>query len=409
MAAAITAGAAVPASAAPHTAWVGTWAASPQQPSAVLSGPTDPSVVGFANQTVREIVHISIGGSAIRLRLSNTFSGRAVTIGDATAAAQGSGAALAGQSARVTFDGRRGVVLPAGGSVLSDLVPLHVSPLENVTVSLFFPTATGPTTDHSLAEQLNYVSTPGDHVSDPTAQPFTQNTFSWYYLSGVDVRPLPDTQRAVVTFGDSITDGFQSTAGTNSRWPDVLARRLIAAHRPTGVLNEGISGNRVLNPSVCFGISALSRLNADVLDQARQADAHTVVLLEGINDLGFPTQPNSGCTAPNTFVTAQQVINGYRQIIAAAHQHDMRIIGATLTPAGGSFYSTPTVESERQTINSWIRNSHAFNGVIDFDKAVRDPANPARLLPADDSGDHLHPNDAGYATMANAINLALLD
>jgi lysophospholipase L1-like esterase len=394
-------------SAAPGSAdWTGTWAASPQQARpASLTGPGDPTVTGFDNQTVREIVHTSIGGAALRIHLSNAFSGQELTVGTVTAGAEGTGAGLTAPPVTVTFHGRHSVRIPAGGSAVSDTVRLRVSPLENLAVSIYLPGITGPTTNHDLAEQVNYVSTAGDRAGDPGGQAFSQQAFSWFYLSGVDVRPLKATAGAVVAFGDSITDGYQSTASANRRWPDDLAARLESAAHPMGVLNEGISGNRVLGDSVCFGTSALSRMDADVLDQA---GARTVILLEGINDIGFPTQANAGCTAPNTAVTAQQIVAGYQQIIARAHAHGLRVIGATLTPIEDSGYWSASTEQERLAVNAWIRHSRAFDGVIDFDKAVRDPADPHRLLPAYDSGDHLHPNDAGYQAMAGAISLASL-
>ena len=386
--------------------WTGTWAASPQQARpAGLTGSGDPTVTGFSDQTIREIVHVSIGGSALRLHLSDAFSQHPLQVGEVTVAAEGSGAALAGPAALATFHGRRQVTIPAGGSVASDALRLPVRPLENLAVSIYLPGVTGPTTNHDLANQVNYVSAPGNHAAETGGQSFSGQAYSWFYLSGVDVRPQPAAVGAVVVLGDSITDGYQSTVGANDRWPDVLAARLEQSARPMGVLNEGISGNRVLGGSSCFGASALSRLAVDVLEQA---GARTVIMLEGINDIGFPTQPDAGCTAPNTTVTAQQIIVGYQQIIARAHARGLRILAGTLTPIQGSSYYTAATEQERLAVNAWIRHSHAFDGVIDFDKAVRDPADPHCLLPAYDSGDHLHPDDAGYRVMGEAVNLALL-
>ncbi len=386
--------------------WVGTWAASPQQARpAGLTGPTDPTVAGFANQTVREIVHISVGGTAVRVRLSNAYGGSALAVGEVTAGVEGAGAALAARPVPVTFHGRAGVRIPAGGVVVSDPVALRTEPLANLAISLYLPETTGPTTNHDLSEQVNYVSGTGDFAASRSGQAFTQQAFSWFYLSAVDVRPAGSVAGSVVALGDSITDGYQSTASTNNRWPDVLAARLERSASPMGVLNEGISGNRVLNDSACFGVSALARLGNDVLGQAGARD---VILFEAINDIGFPLEPDSGCTAPNTTVTVRQITSGYREIIARAHARGLKVIGATLTPIEGSGYWSASTEQERESVNAWIRTSHAFDAVIDFDKVVRDPADGRRLLPAYDSGDHLHPDDAGYQALGQSISLRLL-
>jgi lysophospholipase L1-like esterase len=386
--------------------WVGTWAASPQQARPPgLTGPGDPTVTGFGNQTVREIVHISVGGTAVRVRLSNAYSSSALVVGQATAGVEQAGAALAAAPVPVTFHGREQVRIPAGGGVVSDPVAMRTGPFANLAVSLYLPQVTGPTTNHDFAAQANYISAAGDFAAQRGGQAFTQQAFSWFYLSGVDVRPAARAHGSLVTLGDSITDGVGSTTSANSRWPDVLAARLARSGRPTGVLNEGISGNRILNDSACFGVRALARLGSDVLGQSGVRD---VILLEAINDIGFPTQRDAGCTAPNTAVTMRQITDGYRQIIARAHARGLKVIGATLTPIGGSFYSAASTEQEREAVNAWIRTSHAFDAVLDFDQVVRDPADPQRLLPAYDSGDHLHPSDAGYLAMGQSIDLGLL-
>ena len=207
--------------------------------------------------------------------------------------------------------------------------------------------------------------------------------------------------------GDSITDGFQSQTNANARWPNDLARRLVAANpsNPLSVVDEGISGNRVLNNSACFGTDALSRLDRDVITQAGVRD---VILLEGIKGIGFSQTPNSGCTMPNANVSAADIIQGYEQIIARAHAAGIKIFGATLTPFKGAAYWSPAAERKRETVNDWISNSGEFDGVIDFAAATADPNHPQMFNPAFDSGDHLHPNDAGYQAMANAINLGML-
>jgi lysophospholipase L1-like esterase len=362
-------------------------------------------VTGFGNQTLREIVRVSIGGVAVRLHLSNRYGRHPLTIGTVTVAAGAHGAALTGRPAVARFGGRRATSIPAGGEAVSDPVPMPVPALQKLAVSIYLPGATGPTTNHDLAEQVSYISGKGNHAGATGARAFGAQATSWFYLAGIDVRPAGAGAGAVVALGDSITDGAHSRVGGNSRWPDVLAARLETSARPMGVLNEGISGNRVLHNSACFGASALARLGADVLNQP---GARVVILLEGINDIGFPTQPGAGCSLPDPAVAAQQVIAGYQRIIARAHARGLRVIGATLIPMAGSAYWSASTERERLRVNAWIRDSHAFDAVIDFDKVLRDPADPDRLLPADDSGDHLHPNDAGYRAMGDAVNLTLL-
>jgi len=388
--------------------WVSTWAASPMAatpPS--LAAADDFSSAGFTDQTIRDIVWGRVGGQAARVRLSNAFGAQAVTFDQVDIGVSAGGASVAaGTNHLVTFDGSKSVTLAPGAEVVSDPVPLAVPSQTDLAVSLFTQAATGPATYHSDAQQVNYVSTAGDYAGSESGAAFTTPSQSWYFADDVDVLAAPPTRGTIVAFGDSITDGYQSTVNANARWPNDLARRILAG--PPGqvhpVVDEGISGNRVLNDSVCFGVNAQARFFRDA---AGRAGARYVILLEGINDIGFSQTPNSGCTAPNTDVSAAQIIAGYRHLIAAAHAAGLKIFGGTLTPFQGAAYYSAAGEAKREAVNNFIRTSGAFDGVIDFDAAVRDPANPLQILPAYDSGDHLHPNDAGYQAMANAVNLAL--
>ena len=420
-AAALAAGLAVPAASAgaaatglvghPSSHWVSTWAASPSPatpPS--LTSSTDFSSAGFSDQTIRNVVWASAGGRSARIRLSNVFGTQPITFRQVDIGrSAGGGAVTGGTSHRVTFGGRAAVTIRPGTEVVSDPVALNVPAATDLAVSLFTATATGPATYHSDAQQVNYIAA-GDQAANAASTPFTTTSQSWYFLDDVDVQATPATPAGpaapagVVAFGDSITDGYQSTVGANTRWPNDLARRFLAAGQNRAVADEGISGNRVLHDSACFGVNAQSRFFRDV---AERSGARYVIMLEGINDIGFSQDPDSGCTAPNTDVSAAQIIAGYQHIIAAAHRAGLKIYGATLTPFEGAAYASPAGEAKREAVNQWIRTSHGFDGVIDFDQAVRDPAHPLQILPAYDSGDHLHPNDAGYQAMANAINLAL--
>ena len=388
--------------------WVSTWAASPMAatpPS--LAAADDFSAAGFTDQTIRDIIWSSVGGQAARVRLSNTFGTQAVTFDQVDIGVSAGGASIAaGTNRLVTFDGSKSVTLAPGAEAVSDPVPLAVPSQTDLAVSLFTRAATGPATYHSDAQQVNYVSTAGDYAGSESGAAFTTTSQHWYFADDVDVLAAPPTRGTIVAFGNSITDGYQSTVNANARWPNDLARRILAG--PPGqihpVVDEGISGNRVLNDSVCFGVNAQARF---LRDAAGRAGARYVILLEGINDIGFSQTPNSGCTAPNTGVSAAQIIAGYRHLIAAAHAAGLKIFGGTLTPFQGAAYYSAAGEAKREAVNNFIRTSGAFDGVIDFDAAVRDPANPLQILPAYDSGDHLHPNDAGYQAMANAVNLAL--
>jgi len=387
-----------------------TWTASPMAPTPLLPNLAN---AGFNNQTVRNIVFTSIGGSSVRVRVSNTFGTSGLRIGRVTVGIELTGAQLVpGTVHPVTFGGHAAVTLPAGSEAVSDPVSLTVSPLEDLAVSLYLPMATGPATYHSGAQQTNYVAS-GNHAGAVSATAYTTTATSWYFLDGVDVTSVR-APGSVVAFGDSITDGAASQVGANDRWPNLLARRLDAARgdNAPSVVDEGIGGNRVLNDSPCFGVSALARFSRDVLSQTGVKD---VILLEGINDIGFSqvTPANApiafGCFTPNTNVSARQIEAGYEQLIAMAHAHGLKIFGGILTPFKGSFYWSPAAEAKREAVNNWIRTSGAFDGVIDFAKAVEDPYNPQYFNPAYNSGDNLHPNDAGYQAMANAIDLALLN
>jgi lysophospholipase L1-like esterase len=393
--------------------WVTTW-------TTANAASDQPRV--FSNQTIREIVHTTIGGSAVRVRLSNTFGTRAIRldavfIGLQKMGPHEDGAALVPRSNReVTFGGSRSIAIPEGAEVLSDPIPFSVGPEQNLAVSLFAAGETGPATVHGSAFQTNYISGAGNFAADEGATAFamatgsmaagSRTTGSWYFLSAVEVLANADVKGAVVALGDSITDGASSRPDKNERWTDVLARRLLAGDTKIAVLNAGIGGNRVLTSSPCWGQNALARLGRDVL---AQAGIEAVILFEGTNDIGQPDAPatDTNPCRSRTQVTADEIIAGYKQIIARTHARGLKIFGATILPYQGVGSWTATGEAKRVAVNQWIRTSRAFDNVIDFDAALRDPATPARMSPQYDSGDHLHPGPAGHEAMGNAVDLAL--
>ena len=391
--------------AADEAHWIGTWGASPApqlpQPSGMLA-----NKLLFSNQTIREIVHVSAGGNAVRVRLSNAYGRESVTVGAAHIALRDHESAITPGSDRpLTFGGHPSVSIPADATVLSDPVYLNLPASADVAVSLFLPKPTAAAGIHYAAQQTSYIAP--DDVTGSASLPEAGTLTSWVFLTGIDVS-APDSAATIVTFGDSITDGARSTVDANRRWPDVLAKRLLAqkGQQPLGVLNEGIGGNRLLHDpagEVRFGVNALARFTRDAL---AQPGVRYIIILEGINDIGHPGQ-----SAPsNETVTAEEIIGALQQMIERAHEHGIKIFGGTLTPFAGTTipgYFTPEKEAKRKAVNEWIRTSRAFDGVIDFDKAVRDPANPDRMLGRYDGGDRLHPGDAGYEAMGQAIDLSL--
>jgi len=372
------------------THWVAAWSAAMDSPGPRLS-----------DQTVRQIARVSIGGSSLRIRLSNLYGDGPVTLGPVHVALRADGSStVAGSDRELRFGGKPTVTIPKGGSALSDAVAFEVKPLQQLAISLYVPAggAPGPATLHNAGIATAYLTEHGD-AGASTAYPGTEVNGSRFFLSDIDVSG-PVERHVMVAFGDSITDGVGARQDTYERWPDHFAARLRAdsSLATVAVVNAGIGGNRVLNDS--FGPSAQARFDRDALDQP---GVRWIVLLEGINDIGGSGQP----ATPKDDVSAEQIIDGMKALITRAHARGVKIYGATLTPFNGASwpYHSSRNEQKRQAVNAWIRTGGAFDGVADFDKATRDPAHPDRVLPAYDSGDHLHPNGAGFEAMAKAVDL----
>jgi lysophospholipase L1-like esterase len=386
---------------APQQIWVGSWAASQQIPEPRNALPAE----ALQDTTVREIFHLSIGGPTLRVRLSNVFGTeplRFASVHIARAVSPSSSAIVPGSDTPLAFSAAPDVTVPAGASYLSDPVAYPVEPLSNLVVSYYLEAAPSRETSHPGSRETTWFLH-GNHVSDAELQG-AQTVEHWFEISGIDVLAPPNAA-SIVALGDSITDGHATTTNENNRWTDDLAERLHAnaATSEISVLNEGIGGNHLLTDGL--GPNALARLDRDVI---AQTGVRWVIVLEAINDLGYLSREGDmPASAHQEFV--HRIIASYQQIIARAHAHGLMVIGGTLGPWVGSAYYHPTHanEADREAVNRWIRAPGNFDAIVDFDKAVRDPQHPDRMLPAYDSGDHLHPSPAGYSAMANAIPLSL--
>ena len=396
------------ASAAGTEPWITTWAATPAPRWAEeLPAPFNVPEV-LEGQTVRQVARISVGGDQVRIVLSNEFGARPVTIGSATVALSAGGETVDPATVKpVTFSGQTSAVIPPGAPLVSDPVDLAVKPLSSVAVSFYLPKKTGITSVHWDGAQTTYVSGTGDKTKDADFKPGSTDK-SRLFLSRILTTAKPNSN-AIVFFGDFITDGACSTVDTNNRWPDHIAERLQAeGHPDVAVVNEAYSGDRVLTNGM--GTNALSRFDMSVLSHPRVS---TVVMMMGINDIGWPGK--DAITPSDPEPTAEDVIAGYKQIIQRAHDHGIRFVGVTLTPFIDTFkglptsgYYTPEKEKIREAVNDWIRANKTAEGLIDFDKLLEDPNNPKHINPAYDCGDHLHPNDTGYQAMAKAVDLSVL-
>ncbi|MGH3311949.1 MAG: SGNH/GDSL hydrolase family protein [Streptomyces sp.] len=384
-----------PASPASSGVWVGSWSAP-----AVAAEPNTRN--GFAKMSIRNVVHTSVGGTGARIRLSNLYGTRPLTVTHATialAAAPSNPTAATGSMRRLTFDNSRSVTIPPGSSVTSDAARLNVPDAADLLVTTYSPKPSGPVTYHPYARQTSYVAE-GDRADETAGTAFTEQSPYWRYLTAVDVWSS-ETRGAVAVLGDSITDGITSSPGANRRWTDFLAERMRTERDAPhySVLNGGISGNRVLVDGPRYspnnGPSGLTRMQRDVLSHT---GVKAVVIEMGLNDIIKPPREHD----------ADEIVAGLRQLVKEAHGRGLRVVGGTLTPFGGHRGYRPELDATRQQVNEQIRDGKVFDDVVDFDAALRDPANPNRLRPAYDSGDHLHPSDNGYRAMAQSLDLKML-
>ncbi|MFF6996610.1 SGNH/GDSL hydrolase family protein [Streptomyces sp. NPDC008313] len=387
--------------------WVDTWASMPQltEPGNMPPAPfTRPDGV-FDNATLRQTVHVGVGGQRVRLRFSNVFGGTdlpvtAVSVARPAGGKAGVGSIVPGSARRVTFGGKTKFDIPQGAQAVSDPLDLDVRPGTDLTVTLYLAAGQASTsvTSHPGSRTTSYMLA-GDHLDD-TDLPGATTADHWYFLSGLEVWSKPSTS-ATVVLGDSLSDGRGSTTNGNDRWPDQLQTRLLSRSGTAGiaVVNEAAGGNRVLRDGL--GPNALARLDRDVL---AQSGVDRLIVFEGVNDIG-----TAGATEADARRITDELIGAYEQIVTRARAQGIRVYGATLTPFGGNTYDDPAGvrESARQAVNTWIRGSGRFDAVVDFDRAVRDPQTPRRLLPAYDTGDHLHLDPAGYKALADAVPVSL--
>ena len=386
------------ASAAP-AGWVAAWATALQPIPDLAAPPPLYRAPDVAGRAVRQIVYPTVSGRAARIRISNAYSRAPLVVVAASLARAGEGAALAGAAVPVRFGGKASVTLAPGQELESDPVAIDVAAGRPYAISLQMGANQRMTVWHRVSNQFNYVSAPGDHVSDPGAALFRTRFTQYAWVSELAVE-AGSARASVAAIGDSITDGLRSSVNRNRRWPDALARRLTASGAESiGVANLGISGNRLLSDSACYGTSMASRFERDALSRA---GVKAAIVLIGINDINFAAMPPRAgldCDHPHTQVTAASLIDGYRRLIEAAHRHGVKVFGATLTPAG----LPAGREATRLEVNRWIRSGGGFDGVADFDAVLRDPARPSVLQRRYDSGDGIHPSDAGYTAMADAV------
>jgi lysophospholipase L1-like esterase len=346
------------------------------------------------------IVRSSIGGHLLRVQLSNAFGDAALRVGTAHIALRDKDSSIVtGSDRALTFSGEASTIVPVGAEILSDPVDLDVPPLADLAISVYIPGHVDSPTEHLTGLHTTFISAVGDFTAAPSIENATTQQ-SWYWLSEVDVLAPADTG-LIVAFGDSITDGATSTPDTDRSWPSQLAQRLMTDKSAPkwAIVNEGISGNRLLNDGM--GVAALARFDRDVLSQP---GVKCVIVMLGINDIGFASLPGM---QESDRVTYQDLIAAHKQLIARAHLRGIRVIGATLTPFSGAMYYSGPGEAAREAVNDWIRTSGAYDAVIDFDAVVRDPANPKQIRPSFNIRDHLHPDDDGYKAMADSIDLSI--
>ena len=370
--------------------WVATWQAAPQ-----LTEDRNMPPVSLAGATIRQIAHVTLGGGRWRVRLSNEFGDRALVVASGVAArSSGADRVNTSTNVRLTFSGDTTVSIPPGSAVWSDELTETIAPLNEIAITLYMTSVPVRLTGHPGSRTTSFI-VPGNHVRDATL-PSAARTEHWYVVSGLETIASPSAS-AVVVLGNSIADGRGSGTDKNNRWPDNFARRLQGDSRTrlVAVLNAGIGGNAVLRGGL--GPTAIDRFDRDVVNQR---GVRWLIVSEGVNDLG-------GARPDSAMSTATRLIDAYQRFIARAHARGIRVYGATITPFGGSFYDAPQREAARSRVNDWVRHGGAFDAVIDFDGALRDPASPSRLRGDADSGDHLHPNENGYRVMADAIDLAL--
>jgi len=380
--------------------WVAVWATALQPIPQRAELPPLYRAPEVAGRTVRQIVYPTLSGKVARIHLSNAYGKTPLVIEELRVARSVGGAVAAeGGGSRVTFGGKGEVSVAPGAELDSDPIAIGISAGAPYAISAFMGPEQRIVAWHRVANQVNYVSVPGNHSADVSSSAFRGRFTQYVWVTGLSVE-APEPSATVAAIGDSITDGMRSSLNQNRRWPDALARRLTAnGAQSTAVVNLGISGNRLLSDSPCYGDALASRFDRDVL---RRPGVKAVVLLIGINDINFAAMPPHGgldCDFPHTQVTAADLIAGYQRVIAAARRGGVKVFCATLTPAS----LPPERERIRLTVNQWVRTSHAFDGVVDFDAALRDRTQPDRLQRAFDSGDHIHPSDAGYAAMADAV------